>query len=75
MLGFISYLNKKEGYGYISGYDDEKYYFEFSSIDFTETKLKVNLEVIFSPNVNGNMLYASDIKLFANSIYDNYSES
>lgn len=63
MSGFISYLNNRENYGYITGYDDERYYFEFSSLNFSTSLLKQDLEVLFDPNQNGLMLYALDIKL------------
>lgn len=63
MTGFIKYIDYKQECGYITGYDDESYYFEFSSVNFPASLLKQGLEVLFDPNQNGLMLYALDIKL------------
>ena len=63
MSGFIKYIDNLEEWGYITGYDDEDYYFEFSSLNFSKNLLEENLEVLFDPNQNGLMLYALDIKL------------
>ena len=32
--GFINYFDLNKNYGYITGYDNELYYFEFSSLNF-----------------------------------------
>ncbi len=63
MSGFIKYIDNLEEWGYITGYDAEDYYFEFSSLNFSKNLLEENLEVLFDPNQNGLMLYALDIKL------------
>lgn len=63
MPGYITYINEKNKWGYIKGYDEELYYFEFTSLMFPQEKLANNLEVNFEVNLNGIILYALDIKL------------
>lgn len=63
MSGFIKYIDKNQGNGYILGYDDVSYYFEFSSLDFAIDLLKEGLEVRFQSKINGLITYAIDISL------------
>lgn len=62
MPGVVKYINKSAKWGYIKGYDDEEYYFEFSSLTFLAENLSLGMEVIFDFYLNGQILYALDIK-------------
>lgn len=61
--GFINYFDINKNYGYITGYDNELYYFEFSSLNFPLNYLTKNLDVLFVARQNDMMLYALNINL------------
>lgn len=61
--GFICYFNFQKSYGYITGYDNELYYFEFSSLNFSPDYLVKDLDVLFEANQNDLMPYALNINL------------
>lgn len=63
MVGRIKWFKKDKGYGYITGFDDETYYFEISSLIVDEDKIKENLLVNFIPKSIGTMFYADNIDI------------
>ena len=63
MIGRIKWFKKDKGYGYITGFDDETYYFEISSLIVDEDKIKENLLVNFIPKSIGTMSYADNIDI------------
>ena len=62
MSGVVKYINKSGNWGYIKGYDEEIYYFEFSSLGFLTEELYLNMEVKFDFYINDKIPYALDIK-------------
>lgn len=60
--GIVTYINKNGNWGYIKGYDDEEYYFEFSSLSFNFNELYLDMEVTFDFAMNGKILYAWNIQ-------------
>lgn len=65
MLGRIKWFKLEKGYGYITGYDEERYYFETINIlkNTDPSTLKENTEVLFIPNMFTKIPYASEIEL------------
>lgn len=63
MPGVVVFLDKSDNWGYILGYDDIKYYFSFSSVNFLESYLKEKLEVKFEPVVIDSVPCAFDVIL------------
>ena len=63
MIGIITYMDIKNKHGYILGADRIEYYFEFSSLDFSENILEEKLPVRFQPRFKEKMAYAVAIFL------------
>lgn len=65
MLGRIKWFKLEKGYGYITGYDEESYYFEIANIleNTNSSILKENTEVLFIPNMFTKIPFASEIEL------------
>ena len=64
--GKVKWFKKEKGYGYISGYDGEDYYFEILNLSVDIEEIKENVEVLFIPNINLEMSYADKIELNLN---------
>ena len=47
MTGFIKYIDYKQECGYITSYNDESYYFEFSSLNFPAKTANSDIKINF----------------------------
>ena len=63
LIGKIKWFKEEKGYGYITGYDEETYYFELDNLLIDIEKIKPELEVKFIPNTFTSMSYADEIEL------------
>lgn len=64
MIGKIKWFDIDDGYGYITGYDDEEYYFELYNLIVDPTKLKSGIDVYFIPYMFTKIPYADEIELY-----------
>lgn len=68
MMGKVKWFKKEKGYGYITGYDEENYYFELSNVLVNVENLKAGNEVQFIPNTLTQIPYADEIELCENTV-------
>lgn len=66
MIGRIKWFDINKGYGYITGYDEENYYFELDNLITNPTNLESGVEVKFMPNMLTKIPYADEIELYEN---------
>lgn len=64
MIGTIKWFKKEKGYGYITGYDEEDYYFELNNLLTNPNNLKKEVKVKFIPNDLTKIPYADEIELY-----------
>ena len=64
MIGTIKWFKEEKGYGYITGYDEEDYYFELNNLLTNPTNLKKEVKVKFIPNDLTKISYADEIELY-----------
>lgn len=63
MIGKIKWFKNEKGYGYITGYDEEDYYFESEDLLINPDILQTDTEVLFIPNTTTEIPYADEIEL------------
>ena len=61
MLGKIKWFKNNKGYGYINGYDNEKYFFDISN-SVEEQEYTENDEVKFIPMFDSRIPYAKFVE-------------
>lgn len=61
MLGKIKWFKNNKGYGYINGYDNEKYFFDISN-SVEEQEYTENDEVKFIPMFDSRIPYAKSVE-------------
>lgn len=61
MLGKIKWFKNNKGYGYINGYDNEKYFFDISN-SVEEQEYTENDDVKFIPMFDSRIPYAKSVE-------------
>ncbi len=64
MIGRLRWFDENKGYGYITGYDEENYYFQLENLLIDPTILRTGTEVKFIPNTLTKIPYADEIELY-----------